>query len=303
MNTPAHLKHIARHIHETLNNGFVLNNHAIHFLQSTYSISTREDLHAFFDDGDENGIETILDLVVSPDLAFMRDVEPFLMGHRFNQEDEALLGHAMLRLNVRTGITFPDNPQSIECDVPGDVMLRFVKKLKISFSLPDPLIESMKMYVSETALPFARVLIRQSGLSWDKDLTDFFSLFFRYSGQNDDVLLSDLEWVLGVLSGPPGGKGIQDRLIDCLHDYQKRMEDIKTIDDMLSKNTMETLMLQGVRVPSISVDTLRIRIVTVRRILATVYTWVEGPEMAPSSIDYGDCVGQDGIQKIVKLLS
>lgn len=298
-----HLKQLTCLVREALEKGFVLDDDAIHFLQSTYAVSGFEDLRSLVVDGDENDTETILDLVVSPDREFMRVAEPSLSGHDFTDEDVIHLIRGVSSKPIFTRISYPGTTNPVECGVPEDLIIRFVKKLRITFPFPESLMTTMQTHITEQALHSARVLIRHSGLELDDQRLDFFSLFFKYGGPGEEILLSDLEWVLSVLPGQRTTKSIQDTLMDCLHEYQKRMEEIKTIEDMLAQNTMETLMLQSVRVPSISRETLRGRMVTVRRILATVYGWVEQQQPAPSSVDLGDCVGQEGIEKIVKLLS
>lgn len=298
-----HLETIARHIRINLENGFVLDLDSIHFLASTFSISGPEDLTLLRDERHANERETLFDLVISPDRSFLCVMEPFLMGHEFTLNDEKELVRMIRGQNIKTRIAYPDHHEYLECDLHHDLIERFVRKLRITFSFPDQLVAEMNSSLSGTIKHDIGMMFRHSGISWQDDVLDFFSLFFRYGPSNPDLMYSDLEYALGILKGSDSNKSIRDRLIDCLSDHQKRLGEIKTIDEMLKKNTMEILMLQGVRVPSISEDTILSRITKARRILASVYGWTEQSDPAPSSRDLGDYVGEDGINKMVALLS
>lgn len=303
VDTQESIEHIARYIKKTVTDNFVLDTDTLHFLQSSYSIDTHDDFLMLLEYGAVDDLETILDLVLAPDHRIMCGIEPFLADLDFSADDERLLLQKISEASLDTRLSFPDDFQPIELAIPTEVIERFIRKLNLTCSFPRRVTQAMEDHLHDTLIIPARVLFRHSKWVWSDELIEFACQFFQYMSRDSDHLMDDLSWVVGELSGSITGKSIRDRLIHSLEDYRKRLGEIETLADMLKKSTMETLMLQGVRVPSISAETLRQRITTARRVLATVYAWVDGPGMTPYDIHLGDFSGPDGMKKMVNLLT
>jgi hypothetical protein len=293
---------LARTIREAIDRPWVLDAATRHFLNSSFSITDGRTLLGLADDHRGDDRETLIDLMLSPDHTLLAELEPLLIGRAFTANDEEILARLVDTPELTARIAFPDDPEGLVCPIGTDALNRFVKKLRITVSFPEPLVDALAESLSDDLRYLAASRLRQSGLRWQPRLVSFFSLYFPVAANDPDALIDELTVILSTISHRDI-ENIRDILIDRLNDYLKRLEELRSVDEMLKKNTMEVLMLQGVRVPSISPETIRQRITTLRRLLGSIYGWTGEPESAVSHRDLGDCVGENGILKMIDVLS
>jgi len=296
------LEKIAQNIKSYVDKGFIFDETTLHFLDSTFSISSADDLAKLDDVAYDNEREILLYLVVSPDHAFLETIESLLVQEKWTDHDESSLALMLTAMDPFALIRFPDDQRSLGFHVPTDVIEGFIKKIHMAYVFPDILLADMArvpIHLKGTA----GVLIRHAGLELNKDTLNFFNRFFRSFVMSDTIFVSHLKCALSVLSAFESSMDIKDLFIKQFHDYQKRLDQVRTLDDMVKKNAMETLMLQGVRIPSMTAESILEKIAMIRCILIEMYGWMNEADLPLSNVDLGDFTGKEGIKKIVSFLS
>ncbi|GAB6096455.1 hypothetical protein JCM14469_27080 [Desulfatiferula olefinivorans] len=302
MDTASPIDHLAGTIRTAIDRPWLIDAATGHFLDSSFSIRDGQSLLRLSEASFDDDRETLIDLMLSPDPALLTNLEPLLLGRVFSENDEKALARMIGTPELTARIAFPEKPECLICPVGAEALDRFVKKIRITVSFPEPMVEALAAALPEPLRSMAASLLRQSGLTFHPEAVSFFSMYFPVAAREPDALTDELTLILGTLSDRKR-EDIRSRLIERHDDCLKRLDELRFVDEMLKKNTMEVLMLQGVRVPSISQETIEARITVLRRLLSAIYGWTGEAEPAVTHRDLGRCTGENGILKIIDLLS
>jgi hypothetical protein len=274
-----------------------------HFLESTFSISTPDDFRAFIADGDPDELDLFLELLVSPDNRIQGSLEPMLENGCLSEADERAVTEQMVASVKTVRIRFKEDGLLEETPLTDDILRRFMEKLNLRYTLPEPLTRRMTTALPEPLARATGVALRQQSLPIGNNSLDFFLRFIAEFGGYEDDYLPYLECALSVMSAHSGDPDVRDLLANTLSSCRRHLEQITAGEEMLRKGTMETLMHQGIRVASVPPDVLREKIAMLRQILIRVFGWTDPDRSAPAEIDLGDHHGPGSMEAVIKLLS
>jgi len=297
------LKMLCNEIMELIKLGFTLDSGLLHFLSSTFSITTREALEDMKNPGREDDLNLFLELVLSPDLIMMEKLELLICDKVFSSEDEHGLSNTIYNNVARIPVHFPDDPFPISFAVPHETIQHYIKKLRITYSISSFLLSDMDQYLTVERKTKTCVQLRQTECPMNERNESFLSLFFKESNSFEEQYAEYLNLALLIMACSNEEKDLKEELISKLRSFQKTQEQIKAAEDMMKRNTMEALMLQGFRIPPSSPDIIEANITMLRHILSCLYGWLDMGDDRVSEIDLGSHDGNDSMENVIRLLS
>lgn len=283
--------------------GFTLDSGLLHFLESTFSVTTRQALEDMKNPEWEDDLNLFLELVLSPDFIMMEKLENLICDKVFSSEDEHELLNTIYKKTARIPVFFPDDPVPVSFTVTHETIDHYIKKLRITYSISRSLLDVMDQYLTTEWKIKTCVQLRQTACSMGKRNESFLSLLFRESGSFGLKYPEHLNLALLIMVCSGEEEDLKEVLISRLRSFQKTLEQIRTSEDMMKKNTMETLMLQGFRIPPSSPDIIEDNMTMLRRILSCVYGWLDMGDDRVSEIDLGYHGGNDSMENVIRLLS
>lgn len=297
------LKTIGNDIVTFMKQGLTLDSRLVHFLSSTFSITTLKELEALKNKGAEDERELFLDLAVSPDLGILEKLEHLIWGNVFTIHDERLLSDRVINILPSLLFLFPGDPCPISFSVEPEIIHHYIKKLHITYAIPSSLLCDMDQRLTLECKVKTCVKLRQTGFPINIRNISFLSQFISKSHCFDEQYSEHLDLALSILACSSDENDLKEDLISRLRAFQKTQDQIRTAEDMMKKNTMESLMLQGFRIPPSSPDVINKNITMLRRILSFLYGWVDMGDNSVSEIDLGHHEGKDSMENVIRLLS
>lgn len=283
--------------------GFTLDSGLLHFLSSTFSVTTREALEDMKNPGREDDLNLVLELVLSPDFIMMEKLEHLICDKVFSSEDEHELSNTIYKNTAGISVFFPGDPYPISFAVTHETIDHYITKLRITYSIPRSLLDVMDQCLTVDRKIKTCVQLRQNACSMSKRNESFLSLFIRESSSFGLKYPGYLNLALLIIVCSGEEEDLKEALILRLRSFEKTLEQIRSAQDMMKKNTMETLMLQGFRIPPSSPDIIEDNIAMLRRILSCVYGWLDMGNDRVSEIDLGCHEGNDSMKNVIRLLS
>lgn len=299
MNSNENKRKIISDISDIIGRGFRLSPSESHFISSSFSVSTAEELVQMITD-DDSDIDVINELVVAPDEMIQEELELFLSDVCFSEEDEDGIIQALCGMTLKSKIIFPDSVVGI---TPDDYLLeRFIRKLRITAN-PEKVIFNASEELSNPLRLKTLVRLRNSSLKYDSRTTQFIIEFLQQKSIDIQGFSELFDFSLTLLEGNSGKSDILDFFIIKKHSYDKTLGTIRRVNKQLKTSAVETMMMQGVRVPPDSEEELEIKIKMVETILAVFFGYTDVPKAVPTEINLGSISTKEEIQKTFKLLS
>lgn len=283
--------------------GITLDQSHIHFLSSTFNVCTRKELEDLKYPASQDELNLFLELAVSPDLIIMEKVEYLLCSKKFTAENEHVLSDNIKKKVMYIPILFPDEPCPISFNIEPETIDHYIKKLRITYSISSLLLNDMDQCLTVEMKIKTCVQLRQTECPMNERNESFLSLFFKESNSFEEQYAEYLNLALLIMVSSNEDKDLKEELISRLRSFQKTQEQIKAAEDMMKRNTMEALMLQGFRIPPSSPDIIEANITMLRHILSCLYGWLDMGDDRVSEIDLGSHDGNDSMENVIRLLS
>ncbi|PID40953.1 MAG: hypothetical protein CR984_00555 [Proteobacteria bacterium] len=201
--------------------------------------------------------DSLLDLVFYPDIAFQIHIDPLLIiaGGSETQRD---LQCRLIDESIRATICLPDGRPLTPIILPEFVKAQYLTRLKVDWQLDTEVAAAIYAGVSADRRPQVRVRLRNSGLVLSGSPRLFLIRFFERLPDDGPDYLACLDLILPLLAGQPHNANIFDLLVDRKRVLFRGLQQLMRFEKQRRRSTMETLMLQGVRMPHISrEETLR----------------------------------------------
>lgn len=117
---------LAEKIERIFRDGFVLSDDVMHYIDSTFSNPSINELEEIIYDEHNCERDPLIELIFFPDEPAQIKLEEFLESKDFKKEDEEKVINYILNKKLVTTIHFPDNKGSIKFIVPELSALQFV---------------------------------------------------------------------------------------------------------------------------------------------------------------------------------
>jgi len=190
---------LADEIKAIINRGIDLSDDVVHYIDSTFSNPTIEELQTILADDANCEKDSLVELLFFPDESMQVQLEERLERYRPENEDGNKILTYLCRDPLQVTFHFEDDRGRLKLQIPEDVIPQFLTRLKISKHLDDKLIESIRNYGDEKIESIRnygdennvnrfKVKIRNSQFTPADEKTGFLcSLFDKIGSQSNDI--------------------------------------------------------------------------------------------------------------------
>jgi len=294
---------LADEIKKILSNGIDLSDDVVHYIDSTFSNPTIEELQTILADDSNCEKDSLVELLFFPDESMQIQLEETLERHRPQNEDENKILNYLCRDPLQVTFRFEDDRGAIKLLIPEDVTRQFLVRLKISKHLDTKLIESIRDYGDEKNINRFKVKIRNSRFTPTENKKGFLRKFFETIGARSNDVFECLDFALGFLDEIKNDSDIYQALMTKKKFYFISLQKAKKMDARLEKHNIETLMLQGERIVLINQADVRKEMRIIDRISRAVFGKTEYFEVPDFDENRMDFRSNEDIQEIIRKLS
>ncbi len=249
--------------------GFSPDADTIHFLRTSYSIESPDDLLKFLDDSTLND-GTIYELAIYPDDEFRLDIEKLITLTGLKHSEIETLNRSITSLSPEihlitpAGKFFPDTESRVSS------IISFIKKLNLDLDfqyIGDPESSTLPDFYFA-----ARALLRKRKFIPCGDRGNFMKILINSLPKSETVLkkmLALTDRAATLLNGR------EDKSLDALaikkYYYESVISQAEEFASMLKTYSMEFLMLKKIQPPPVSIDDAIESIQIINRLTSTVY--------------------------------
>jgi len=300
--TPQPQKQLEDSIEAIWRQGTVLSPDALHYIDSTFSAPSLPEMEAIL--GDESSCETdsLLELIFFPDQSFQIRIEELLERSDFRPDDEETISRTLTAKKLQTTLIFPAGRGRLTLSVPDWIVARFIGRLNISKKLDPALIRAIGRYVARPDQTLCKVKLRNTRFEFTPNKIGFLTVFFEKTAVNFKQLFDAIDFVISFFEEIEDDTDLYRALMQKKRFYFQNLQKAERYALQLKNSNMETLLLQGVRMPYFNTEEARRRIGLIDRICYAVFGKSEWMEIS-GSIDLGEFDGENGLAATFKFLS
>lgn len=262
---------LAEKIEQIFRNGFVLSDDVRHYIDSTFSNPSINELEEIIYDEHNCEGDPLIELIFFPDELIQIKLEEFLESKDFEKEDEEKVINYILNKKPVTTIHFPENKGSINFIVSELSALQFVSRLNISRKLNKRLLKAINKFVSDKCRTLVKVRLRNAMTVLSENKIKFLSFFFEKIKVEENYFFKCLDFILNFFDGIKDDINIHQSLVERKRSLLQNLQEALKFEELLNKNNMETLISRGVRIPHINKEEIMHNIVIIDTIIFAVY--------------------------------
>ena len=294
---------LADEIKAIISEGIVLSDDVVHFIDSTFSNPTIDELQAILDDDTNCESDTLMELLFFPDESIQMRLEEILEQCRPQKEDEDKILASLCQTPLPVTFHFEDGRGALKLPIPEDVIRQFLVRLNISKHLDANLTESIRNYGDEANTNRFKVKIRNSRFSPSDSKIEFLCRLFDKLGTGSNDIFECLEFVLEFLDEVKKDGDVYQALMAKKKFYFISLQKAKKLDARLEKHNVETLLMQGERVALIDQVDARKKMRIIDRISRAVFGKTEFFEQPVSDEKQFAIESPEDIKSIMKNFS
>lgn len=302
-------KHFIKRINNIFKEGLYLSSDVVHFIDSTFSNPTIKEFELIICDEDNCDRDSLIELIFFPEESFQVKIEDLLGRYEFEKNDQQGILECFVNDRPNTKLYFPDDRGVLEIGIPRFAAEQFISRLNISKRLDKELVAILESETEASQdVNLIRVKMRNTRFEFSEGIVAFLSRFFKSLEFDSENFWPCFNFCLEFLSETESSRIRTDfdyfqALTNKKRQYHQQIQKAHKFEKYLQKNNIETLMLQGVTMPSIDVEDLISRISWIDRICISIFGRTEWCEPLDSSMNVGNCSDGRNMEKIVKLLS
>jgi hypothetical protein len=272
---------LAEKIKNIFRDGFVLSSNIMHYIDSTFSNPSINELEEIINDEHNCERDPLVELLFFPDESVQIELEELLEKEDFKKNDEEKVLSYILDKKLAATIRFPESKGSFKFVVPKSSAMQFISRLNISRKLNKRLLKAIDKFVSDNCRTPVKVRLRNAGVELTENEIMFLRSFFEKLKVEENYFFKSMDFMLDFFAGLKFA-GLQDdglkddrNILQSLGDrkgfYFQNLQKAARFEELLNKNNMETLISRGVRIPHISKEDAMHNIVIIDTITLAVY--------------------------------
>jgi len=294
---------LADEIKAIISEGIVLSDDVVHFIDSTFSNPTIDELQAILDDDTNCESDTLMELLFFPDESIQMRLEEILEQRRPQKQDEDRILASLCQNPLLVTFHFEDGRGALKLPIPEDIIRQFLVRLKISKHLDASLRESIRHYGDESNTNRFKVKIRNSRFSSSENKIEFLCRLFDKLGSGSNDIFECLEFVLEFLDEIKKDGDVYQALMAKKKFYFISLQKAKKMDARLEKHNVETLLMQGERVALIDQVDARKKMRIIDRISRAVFGKTEFFDQPTSAERQMEIGSSEDVRSIIKYFS
>lgn len=269
---------LADKIHEVFQKGLIVNADVLHYIDSTFLNPSLAKLEKIFTDDSNCEKDSLLYLIFSPDESMQIQLENILESKDFNKEDENKIIDLFISRNPETTIQFQDNRGSLKFVIPSSIAERFISQLNISRKLDNRFIVAINKFVCDKFQLPVKVKLRNTGFAHTENKINFICSFFERIKTESNDFTECLDFILNFLDELRDDRDIFRSLSVKKKFHFQNLQKADRFYEQMNKRNMETLILQGVKIPHINKEDEIKKIAIIDKISYTVFGKIDNSE-------------------------
>ena len=245
---------LAERIVKILKEGIHLNSDAMHFIDSTFSGPCINELEKIITDDSDCERDSLIELIFFPDEEIQAKLEDLLKSHNYCREDQNKVLDYLSFGQIESTIHFPDNKGALSVKMPYEAAGRFLTRLNIHRNIDEKISAAIDTYVSEKLKISVKVKLRNTVNEIAENKIFFLCDFFEKMEDESGDFLECLDFILSFLNEIENTSDFFNALMDKKRFYFKNLHRAEKFRQQLEKGNMETMILQGIRAPYISIE-------------------------------------------------
>lgn len=227
------------------------------YIEASLFTPDSDRLCQFLTDDNDSERDSLLDLIFYPDEAFQLALEPLLGASRCSAGDEVAIRDRLLAEPIDAVVRLPDNRPLVRIRLPGFIKSRFLTRLNIAWPMDPEVAAAIDAGVSPTLQLVVKVRLRNAALVFTAHRQRFLGHFFERMADRSPDYLDCLDLVLPLLASAKTDTDAYELLVQRKRSLFRSLQQARRFEVILGQSNMETLMLQGVRPPTVSCDELQ----------------------------------------------
>ena len=303
MNSDEKCNQLAEKIRNVLGNGITIDGDVVHYIDSTFSNPTIEELQAILLDDSNCEKDSLIELLFFPDETMQLELEEMLENLQLGKQDENKVRDALCLESLQVNMRLLEGRGSLNLNLPYEVAPGFIARLHISKHLHEKLREAINKYAEEDTRFGYKVKIRNSRFSPGENNINFLCNFFEKLKPQSHDFSTCLDFVLSFMDELEEDRDLYQALVAKKRFYLRSLQKAKKLESQLQKNNLETLLSQGKRVILVNKADVRKKMLIIDRISRAIFgktEYIEDLHPAGGNIELRS--DQD-IQDIIKTLS
>ena len=294
---------LAEKIKKSLSKGIDLSDDVVHYIDSTFSNPTIEELQAVLQDDSNCEKDSLMELLFFPDETMQLELEEMLEKLRLDKPDENKVLETLCRESLQVDMRLPEGRGSLNLILPQEVAPGFIARLHIAKHLDGKLRKVIDKYADRNSRDGYKVKIRNSRFSPGEKTIQFLCDFFeKLEPQSHDFNMC-LDFALTFLDELMEDGDLYQALMAKKRFYLRSLQKAKKMETQLQKNNLETLLSQGKRVILVDQADARKKMLIIDRISRAIFgktEFLEDLHPAGGNLEFRS--DQD-IEDIIKTLS
>ena len=303
MNTVEKCNQLADQIRKILGRGITLDRDVVHYIDSTFSNPTVEELEVILLDDSNSEKDSLMELLFFPDESMQLALEAMLEYFQLGKSDEEQVQDALSRNPLQVNIRLPQDRGAVSIDLPHAVLPGLIARLHIAKHLDHKLRGVINQCADEAAAAGYKVKIRNSRFLPGKKKIQFLCDFFeKLAPQSHDFDIG-LDFALAFLDELNQDQDLYPALMAKKRFYLRSLQKAKKLEAQLQKNNLETLVSQGKRVIVVDQADARKKMLIIDRISRAIFGKTEYFEDLDPDGNPIEFHSDQQIQDIIKTLS
>ena len=277
--------YLASKIYKLLSQGMNLTPDILHYIQSTFGLNSSRDIYRIILDDNHCERESLLELIFFPNQEMKIALERPLEAGQFKLSDHQNILKNLMNLDPKVPIYFESGEHLLTMSLPENTASKFINRLCIQNHPDRSLIEVIENLFPEKEQLTIRSKLRHKSCFRDEDTLDFLKQFIKSYSSSKDIFWEYLDFVLNFLTEFNKGPNIFEVLIRKRLFLEQVLLQSKHQEELLHKQTMETLILQGQRILSINPDAVQRSVEIIDDLAFKIFGHIPFPEDQSSPLE------------------
>ncbi len=293
---------IADKIRDILQGGLAINADTQHYIDSTFSNPSIEELETLLQDESSCETDSLMELLFYPDEAVQLQLEDLLQDVQLQPEDENSIQAQVCSQSFQTRFRFRDGRGTMKMAVSPDNVDAFIQRLNLSRSLDPKIRAAIGQHIRQALQTRCQIRLRNAKPITAPDKIVFLQSFFEKIKLDDDAFFEYLDFILSFLGDLRKKTDIFKALMTYKKIYFRGLQKAAKLEKQLTTHNVETLLLGGTRLAHMDKADARKKIQMIDRISLAVFGKTDFFDLIPADGQSITLEGTDDINKLIQKL-
>jgi hypothetical protein len=265
------LDSVAEEICSMLGQGIVLEPGVMDYIDSTFSNPSWSEFQQIFREASDCELDSLLELIFFPNEAMQIQLEARLEACRLYKEDEEGL-IAYIRQKLPSVQLFsPSRSKSTTIDAPEWAIAQLVQRLNIDKSHHPRVLKTIDRFIPAKLQDRLKVCLRNKQKPFSDGQMTFLCIFIEKNTPEKYDFWEVFQFLVGFLDEIENDADLFAALVESKRSCIECLQNVTRLEAQLAKSNMETMLMQGIRIPYIDKEAARQKLEMIDNICYTVF--------------------------------